>query len=80
MAKKAEWKKVLMIVRMIISILLIAIAVIIVLFGLLYAFHGSFEAFPTDEQQEKARIASVFIMVLGSMIGLFGICIKPKKR
>jgi len=32
-----------------------------------------------DEQQEKARIATVFIMFLGAMIGLFGVCLKPKK-
>ena len=36
----------------------------LVLFGLIWLFHGSFESVPTEEQQDKARIGALCWLVL----------------
>lgn len=33
-------------------------------FGLFCYLHGSFEMVPTEEQQEKARIMAIFLMIV----------------
>ena len=35
-----------------------------VLFGLKWLFHGSFEMVPTEEQQSKARIGAALYLIL----------------
>ena len=47
-----------------IRIFLWIIICIIFLLGVLYLFTGSLEWFPTPEQQEKARITAIIMMVI----------------
>lgn len=42
----------------------IVLAGLLVLFGLKWLFHGSFEWLPTEEQQDKARIGAVYWLML----------------
>ena len=49
-------------------ILWVAVCVVF-LFGLLYFFTGSLEMFTTPEQQEKARIAAVIVMLIPAILG-----------
>ena len=49
-------------------ILWVAVCVVF-LFGLLYFFTGSLEMFPTPEQQEKARVAAVVMMIIPAIFG-----------
>lgn len=49
--------------RQILWVLVVALAIPVMLFGA-YFVQGSFEQFPTDEQQEKARIAAALGFIL----------------
>ena len=40
------------------------------LLGLLYLFTGSLEWLPTPEQQEKARITAIVLMVIPAISGI----------
>ena len=53
-----------------IRIFLWIIICIIFLLGLLYLFAGSQECFPTPEQQEKAHIIAIVMMVIPAIIGI----------
>ena len=53
-----------------IRIILWIIICIIFLLGLLYLFTGSMEWFPTPEQQEKARITAIIMMVISVISGI----------
>ena len=53
-----------------IRIILWIIICIIFLLGLLYLFTGSMEWFPTLEQQEKARITAIIMMVIPVISGI----------
>ncbi len=64
---------------MVLRIILVATAIVIILAGLLYAINGSLETFPTDEQQGKAKIAAVLIIILGAVLGTASLLLKPKK-
>ena len=64
----------------ILKTILIAVAIFLILIGVLYAFNGSLEMIPTDEQQEKARIGAMLIIFLGVAIGAVGLLIKPKTK
>ena len=50
----------------------------IFLLGLLYLLTGSLEWFPTPEQQEKARIISIVMMVVPAVCG--GILFLTRKK
>ena len=52
-------------IRIILWILICAVFVV----GLLYFINGSLETFPTPEQQEKARIVAIIIMVISAFFG-----------
>lgn len=52
-----------------VRIFLWIIICIIFLLGLLYLFTGSLELFPTPEQQEKARITAIIMMVIPTICG-----------
>ncbi len=60
--------------------ILIAVAIVVILIGVLYAVNGSLEMFPADEQQEKSILAAVLIIIAGAVVGTVGLLIKPKKR
>ncbi len=62
----------------VIKVILIVAAVVIVLIGISYAFNGSLEMHPTDEQQGKAGIASTLIIFFGLVVGAAGLLIKTK--
>lgn len=53
-----------------IRIILWIIICIIFLLGLLYLFTGSLEWFPTPEQQEKARITALTMMIAPTICGV----------
>ena len=53
-----------------IRIILWIIICIIFLLGLLYLLTGSLEWFPTPEQQEKARITSLIMMLVPTICGV----------
>lgn len=40
------------------------------LLGLLYFLHGSLEMFPTEEQQDKAKLAAVLIMAVMGILSI----------
>ena len=42
----------------------VVLAGLMVLFGLKWLFHGSFEMVPTEEQQSKARIGAMLYLIL----------------
>lgn len=42
----------------------IVLASFLVLFGLIWLFHGSFESVPTEEQQDKARMGALCWLIL----------------
>ena len=54
----------------VIRIILWIIICIIFTIGLLYLFTGSLEWFPTPEQQEKARITAIIMMVIPAISGI----------
>ena len=51
----------------VLRIILWIIICIIFALGLLYLFTGSLEWFPTPEQQEKARITALVMMIASSI-------------
>ena len=53
-----------------VRIVLWIILCIIFLLGLLYLFTGSLEWFPIPEQQEKARITSLIMMLVPTICGV----------
>ena len=53
-----------------VRIILWIIICIIFLLGLLYLFTGSLEWFPTPEQQEKAHITAIIMMVIPAISGI----------
>lgn len=65
--------------RRTIKTILFALTAIIIFVGIVYAFNGSLEAFPTEEQQGKARMAAVVIILFGLIIGMVGVLIRPKR-
>lgn len=65
--------------RRIIKTILYALAAIVVFIGTLYILNGSLESFPTEEQQGKARMAAVLIILFGLIIGMVGVLIRPKR-
>ena len=54
-----------------VRIILWIVICIIFLLGLLYLFTGSLEWFPTPEQQEKAHITAIVMMVIPEDRGRF---------
>ena len=54
----------------IVRIFLWIIICIIFILGLLYLFIGSLEMFPTPEQQEKAHITAIIMMVIPAISGI----------
>lgn len=50
-------------------ILWIIISIVFIL-GLIYLFTGSLEGFPTPEQQEKAHITAIVMMVISAISGI----------
>ena len=60
--------------------ILITVAVLLVLVGICYTLSGSMDIFPTDEQQEKAWIAGIVIIILGVLLGLIGFVLNSKER
>jgi hypothetical protein len=61
-----------------VRIFLWIIICIIVSLGLLYLFTGSLEWFPTPEQQEKARITVIVMMVFLAICG--GVLFLTRKK
>ena len=53
-----------------VRIILWIIICIIFLLGLLYLFTGSLEWFSTPEQQEKAHITAIIMMVIPAISGI----------
>ena len=53
-----------------VRIILWIVICIIFLLGLLYLFTGSLEWFPTPEQQEKAHITAIVMMVIPAISGI----------
>ncbi len=53
-----------------VRIILWIIICTIFLLGLLYLFTGSLEWFPTSEQQDKAQITAIIMMVIPAMGGI----------
>ena len=51
-------------------IILWLIICIIFILGLIYLFTGSLEWFPTPEQQEKARITALVMMIAPTICGV----------
>ena len=51
-------------------IILWIIICIIFALGLLYLFTGSLEWFPTPEEQEKARLTAIIIMIIPAICGV----------
>lgn len=51
-------------------IILGIIICIIFAVGLLYLFTGSLEVFPAPEQQEKARITAIIMLVIPTICGV----------
>ncbi len=62
----------------VIRIILWIIICIIFTIGLLYLFTGSLEWIPTPEQQEKARITAIIMMVIPTICG--GILLLTRKK
>ena len=54
----------------ILRIILWIIICIIFALGLLYLFTGSLEWFPTHEQQEKARLTAIIMMIIPAICGV----------
>ena len=61
-----------------IRIILWIIICIIFLLGLFYLFTGSLEWFPSPEQQEKARITAIIMMVIPAICGILLFLIRKK--
>lgn len=51
----------------------IVLAGFLVLLGLSWLFHGSFESVPTEEQQDKARMGALYWLIL--MVPVLGWCV-----
>ena len=54
------------------SVVIFLAAVLIVILGLNFLIGGSLEMQPTDEQDEKARIAGALLLLVGAAIAAFG--------
>lgn len=52
----------------------------LVLFGLRWLFHGSFESVPTEEQQDQARIGAVYWLLLTAPILAWCIFMRIQQR
>ena len=63
----------------VLKIILIVLAMIAIVLGVFLMFSGSLEMFPTDEQQQKARIAAAVYLVFGVIVGSVGLLLKPKR-
>ena len=63
----------------VLKVILIVVAIVTIMIGVFYAINGSLEMFPTDEQQTKARIGAIIIIVSGVVLGIVGLLIKTKK-
>ena len=61
-----------------IRIFLWIIICIIFLLGLLYLFTGSLKWFPTPEQQEKAHITAIIMMVMPVISGIILLLTRKK--
>ena len=61
-----------------VRIILWIIICIIFLLGLLYLFTGSLEWFPTPEQQEKAQITAIIMMIIPAISGILLFLIRKK--
>ncbi|MBD5469941.1 MAG: hypothetical protein HDR19_02135 [Lachnospiraceae bacterium] len=46
------------------------LSIVIFLISIYLFFHGSFEMFPTEEQEEKAKIFATFLGVLSFVVGV----------
>lgn len=69
------------IIRLILNIfihILIAVLLLGFVFAVLYYIHGSYEMFPTEEQQEKAHIMAISLMLVTGIP--CGICIAVRVR
>lgn len=62
----------------IIRIFLWILICIIFALGLLYLFTGSLEWFPTPEQQEKARITALVMMIAPTICGVILVLSRKK--
>lgn len=60
----------------------ILIGFLFLILNILYFFHGSFEYLPTEEQQEKVKIATSFMIVITLLLEmlLFAMSWVLKKR
>jgi uncharacterized membrane protein len=56
----------------------LTIAVIVI--GIVVSINGSLEMFPTDEQQEKVRIAGMVLVGLGFVGGVTALVFKNRKE
>ena len=63
-----------------VKVLTIVAAVLLVIAGVIYAFKGSMELYPTDEQHGKTMIVGAIIVLIGVAVGIVGFMIKPKRR
>ena len=57
-------------ILMILLNLWILLNIVIFLTSIYLFFHGSFEMFPTEEQEEKAKIFATFLGVLSFTVGV----------
>lgn len=67
------------IIRFILDILIVAFLFGFVL-SLLWYIHGSFEMFPTEEQQEKAQIVALLSMIVTGVPGIVCIVVRLRSR
>ena len=58
------------------SVVIFLAAVLIVILGLNFLIGGSLEMQPTDEQDEKARIAGALLLLAGAVIAAFGVLLR----
>ena len=69
------------IMRIILDIF-IAVLLLCFIFSLYWLIHGSFEMMPTEEQQEKARIGAMLLMIGSGVpcIACIVVWVKCRKR
>ena len=67
------------IVKNIIAFVIFGGAIILALLGIFALINGSLEMTPTMEQQEKARIAGVLLLLFGLFMAFIGRLICRKK-
>ena len=63
--------------RVLINIVILLVFICL-FFSVCYLINGSLEMFPTDEQQEKARIAALFLVVVFVSIEVLLVIIKKR--